>query len=229
VCGRFVSSTPASVLAEQFLVSDIKVAELAARWNVAPTDEVLAVATSKGVRRLGSFSWGLVPSWSKDARKGRPLVNLRADTVMTRPAFRRLLAAHRCIVPADGFYEWQAATPERPKRPVFIHRRDGQPLALAGLWAAWRASDADDDTAWLRTCTIITAEPNELVAPVHDRMPVILPPESWDRWLDSTIDDTAMLGELLVAHPAEQMELWPVSTEVNSVRNDGPSLVEPVG
>lgn len=216
-----MSSTPASALAEQFQVRDVKASDLPARWNVAPTDDVYAVAASKGVRRLGTFSWGLVPGWSKGPRSGRAMVNLRADTVVARPGFRRLLQTHRCVVPADGFYEWQAGVPGQPKRPVFVHSRDSRPLALAGLWSAWR----DDGGDWLRSCTIITAEPNELVAEVHDRMPVILPRQSWDLWLDTTVDDAAVVAELLVAHPADTMEMWPVSTQVNSVRNDGPALV----
>jgi putative SOS response-associated peptidase YedK len=225
MCGRFVSSTPAAVLAEQFSVTEVVAPDVGPRWNVAPTDEVLAVATRRGVRRLGVFSWGLVPGWSP---KPTRLINLRAETLASRPTFRRRLQRNRCIVPADGFYEWKAPGPGRAKVPHFITSRDGRPLALAGLWAAVRPP-GDEEAEWLRTCTIVTGPPNELVAAVHDRMPVVLPEAAWDAWLDDTEEDVALLSSLLVPAPAETMEMWPVSTSVNAVGNDGPNLVAPAG
>lgn len=214
-------------LAEQFLVAEVKAGEKDARYNVAPTDEVYAVATSKGVRRLGTLTWGLVPSWAKDPSPGKGMINLRAETVSDKPGFRRTLQNRRCIIPADGFYEWKDMGRGRPKQPFFIAGRDGRPLALAGLWAA-RKARSELDEEWLRTCTIITTDPNNLVAGLHDRMPAILPPEAWDTWLDEDVTDVEVLSKLLVPYPSELLVAWPVGRDVNSVANDGPSLVEPL-
>ena len=228
MCGRIVSSTPVSVLAEQFLVADVRAAELAARYNVAPTDEVLAVATTSGGRRLGTLSWGLVPNWATAPEPGRRMINLRAERLSDRPGFRRTLQRRRCVVPADGFYEWRAARDGRPKQPYLVRARDGRPLALAGLWDVWRDPDAAGADP-LRTCTVLTTEPNELVATLHDRMPVVLAPDACDVWLDPSVTDVDVLVGLLRPCPSDELEMWPVSTAVNSVRNDGPALVEPVG
>lgn len=233
MCGRFASSTPIAVLAEQFMVTEVKAEEHEARYNVAPTDDVYAVVSRHGGRRLGSLSWGLLPSWSKDASSSRRMINLRAETVTGKAGFRRLLERRRCVIPADGFYEWKQMGPGRPKQPFFITSRDRKPLALAGLWAAWRepdeeADDGEEDASqWVRSCTIITTEPNELVAPLHDRMPVVLAEEAWDVWLDEETD-VEVLGRLLAPYPSELLEMWPVGRDVNSVANDGPELVEPL-
>ena len=230
MCGRFASSTPVSKLVEQFLVEDVAVDEHDPTWNVAPTHEILAVAASKeGVRRLGTFKWGLVPSWAKDPSIGNRMINLRAETVSEKPSFKRTLAKHRCIIPVDGFYEWKQMGKGRKKQPFYIRSRDGTVLALAGLWEAWKekdTSDADDD--WLRTCTIITTTPNKVLSPIHDRMPVVLPPEAWDAWLDRENDDVDALVKLLRPAPDDLLELYPVSTDVNSVRNNGEQLVMPL-
>lgn len=227
MCGRFASSTPIAVLADQFMVAEIKAPERDASYNVAPTDEVYAVATRQGARRLGTLSWGLLPSWSKDASSSRRMVNLRAETVTGKQGFRRLLERRRCVIPADGFYEWKKMGEGRPKQPFFITSRDRRPLALAGLWAAWREPE-DQDAEWLRTCTVITTAPNELVAPLHDRMPAILSEEAWEVWLDESEVDVEALSRLLVPYPPELLEIWPVGREVNSVANNGPGLVEPL-
>src|SRR5687768_2161685 len=204
MCGRFVSSTPVSKLVEQFLVEDVAVDKHDPSWNVAPTNEILAVAASKeGARRLGTFKWGLVPSWAKDPSIGNRMINLRAETVSEKPSFKRTLAKHRCIIPVDGFYEWKHMGKGRKKQPFFIRSRDGTALALAGLWEAWKEKDkaGDEDDDWLRTCTIITTTPNKLLAPIHDRMPVVLPPEAWDTWLDRDNDDVDALVKLLEPAP----------------------------
>lgn len=231
MCGRFVSSTPVSKLVEQFLVEEVKVDDVEANFNVAPTNEIMAVAAStEGVRRLGTFKWGLVPTWAKDPSIGNRMINLRADTVSEKPSFRRLLAKHRCIIPVDGFYEWKDMGKGRKKQPFFIRSRDGTTLALAGLWEAWKDKEApaEDDSAWLRTCTIITTTPNGLLAPIHDRMPVVMPPESWDTWLDRGNTDTDELAALLKPAPDDLLELFPVGTQVNNVRNNGEELVLPL-
>lgn len=222
-----MSSTPVSALAERFLAAEVTAEEREPRYNVAPTDQVLAVATSEGVRRLGTLSWGLVPAWANAAGGGRRMVNLRSETVAERPGFRRLLQQRRCIVPADGFYEWQGRPDGRAKQPYLIRSRDGSPLALAGLWDVW-SDRSDPEADRLRTCTVLTTAPNEVLAALHDRMPVILPPQVWDAWLDPSVTD---LGEL-AAHlrPCDDalLELVAVGTAVNSVGNDGPALIEPV-
>lgn len=230
MCGRFVSSTPVSKLVEQFLVEEVKVEEHEPSFNVAPTTEILAVAaSSEGVRRLGTFKWGLVPSWAKDPATGNRMINLRAETVSEKPTFRRMLAKHRCIIPADGFYEWKDMGKGRKKQPFFIRPRDESVLALAGLWEAWKDKEApEDDDSWLRTCTIITTAPNELLKPIHNRMPVVLPPEAWDTWLDRSNEDADAMAALLVPAPDDLLEAYPVGTGVNKVANDDAQLVMPL-
>ncbi|HUS60988.1 MAG TPA: SOS response-associated peptidase [Acidimicrobiales bacterium] len=227
MCGRYVSSLPAASLAAYLRVDEIRSETLAPNWNVAPTDQVMTAATSKtdGLRKLGTMRWGLVPSWAKDVKVGAKMINARADTLLTKPAFRNLVARRRCIIPADGFYEWLKRD-DGTKQPVFIRRRDGDPMAFAGLWDVWRDRD-DPDAEWIRSCTIITTDANTLVAPVHDRMPVLVAEESWDAWLDPTNADTTSLTALLQPAEAELLELWPVGDRVNSVRNNGPELIAP--
>lgn len=209
------------------MVAEIKAAEQEASYNVAPTDDVYVVVSRHGARRLGTLSWGLLPSWSKEASSARRMVNLRAETVVAKGGFRRLLERRRCVIPADGFYEWKDMGKGRPKQPFFITGRDRRPLALAGLWATWH-DPADETTDPLRTCTVLTTDPNDLVAPLHDRMPVILTEEGWDVWLDEEQSGVEVLSRLLVPYPSELLEMWPVGREVSSVANDGPELVEPL-
>lgn len=233
MCGRFIATSPVSALAERFLVDEVKVDhEPDARFNVAPTLDVVAVAESRssdGARRLGTFRWGLVPSWAKDPSIGSKLINARAESVAEKPAFRKALSRRRCIVPADAFYEWRRPPQgsKAKKQPYVIRRRDGVPMAFAGLWEAWR-DPSGPEGEWLRTCTIITTAANEAVRPLHDRMPVILAPDAWDRWLDTDVEEVEAVRGLLVPSPAEDLETYPVSTLVNDVSNDGPELLEPV-
>ena len=232
MCGRFTSRTPATDLAEYFGVDEVVATDLGARFNVAPTDDVYAVAESHDgtTRRLGTFRWGLIPFWAKDEKVGARMINARVESLVDKPAFRRPFERRRCIIPADGFYEWERVSASR-KQPWYIRRLDGKPLAFAGLWDSWRPPGGDDaageEPARLRSCVIITGEPNERVARLHDRMPVVLPPEAWDAWLDPANHDVASLQGLLVPAPAELFELVAVSTAVNDVRNDGPELIEP--
>ncbi len=227
MCGRFVASTPVSVLAEQFLAAEVRAGEQAARFNVAPSDQVPAIATSGGIRRLGTLSWGLVPSWATSGASGRRMVNLRSETLAERPGFRRILQRRRCIVPADGFYEWQHGGTGGPKQPYLIRARDRAPLAMAGLWDVW--VDKEDPVGErLRTCTVLTTSPNAVVVALHDRMPVILAADAWDVWLDPDVTDVDLLTGLLRPCPDDLLELVPVGTAVNSVRNDGPALVDRV-
>jgi putative SOS response-associated peptidase YedK len=165
--------------------------------------------------------WGLVPSWSKDDKDGARCINAKAETVAERPSFRAAFKARPCLVPADGFYEWAPVGPAG-KQPYFITTRDKAPFAFAGLWEWWRAKDAPKDAPGLETFAILTTEPNELCAPIHNRMPVILAPEDWPRWLGSPDDRKPLLRSF----PAEQMECWSVGKAVGNVRNEGPQLIE---
>lgn len=223
MCGRYVASSPTSVLAAYFEVDEVAAETEGPNFNVAPTDPVPAVAVSSGgVRRLGLYRWGLVPSWSKSAAGGARMINARAETVLAKPAFRAAFARRRCLLPADGFYEW-ARPPDGPKQPWFVHRADGAPLAMAGLWEVWRNEAGD----LLRTCSVITTGANGLMAPIHDRMPVLIDPDRWGRWLDRANEDLAELATLLVPPDDRLLERYRVSTLVNSVRNNGPELLDP--
>ncbi len=226
MCGRYVSSTPVGVLAERFEVEDVRAPDLGARFNVAPTDDVYAVAEGKdGTRRLGTFKWGLVPFWAKDPKVGSRMINARVETLPSK--FKRTLERRRCLIPADGFYEWQERPAGQKNQPFFIHRKDGEQLAFAGLWEVWHDDD-DPDAEPLRTCSIITTDANQVVARTHDRMPVTLAADAWGPWLDVEQHDLDVIQGLLVhAEPAE-LDVYPVSTDVNSVKNDGAHLVEPL-
>lgn len=196
--------------------------QLPIRFNVAPTQPVYAVAESRGEnprRILGHLRWGLVPPWAKDPTVGSRMINARAEGIATRSAFQQALARRRCIIPADAFYEW------RDKRPFAFARRDGRPLAFAGLWEVWHDRDAPRGEP-LRTCTIITTAANAVLAPVHDRMPVILAPEAWSAWLDPTNQDVVAVQRLLVPCPEGDLEAWPVSTRVNNAANEGPDIIQ---
>jgi putative SOS response-associated peptidase YedK len=221
VCGRFTASSPPDVIAAYF-DAGMPEALLDPSWNVAPTDDVYAVGHDGGARRLAVLRWGLVPWWAKDIRIGSPHINARAETLTSKSAFREAFEKRRCIIPADAFYEWKRLD-EKRKQPYLIRRHDGDPVAFAGLWATWR--DPQRNGERLRTCSIVTTTANETVAPLHDRMPVILPPSAWDPWLDPINDDTVTLSHLLVPAPAALLTAHPVSSAVNSVRNNGPDLV----
>jgi len=223
MCGRFVSASPPDQIARYFDAVD-ETGGAEPNYNVAPTTDVFAVLVDGGVRKLESLHWGLVPHWAKDPSAGNRMINARAETLAEKSAYKSAFRKRRCIIPADGFYEWKKVPGQKAKQPMFIHRADDEPLAFAGLWSVWRSKE--DPTQELHSCTIITGEPNEKVAEVHDRMPVILPPSAWPTWLAPEVDDLDLLGALLVPAPASIIELYPVSTEVNNVRNQGPQLME---
>ncbi|RMH78186.1 MAG: SOS response-associated peptidase, partial [Actinomyces sp.] len=232
MCGRFVSATPPDRLAAYFDAEPPPPGHtLPLRYNVAPTSEVYGVYAPDGRRHLDTFHWGLVPFWARDPSIGNRMINARAESVADKPAYKRAFARRRCLVPVDGFYEWTTVPGRRRKQPWYITRVDDEPLALAGLWESWRDPDRTDDEGHpleLHSLTIITGDPNEDVAPVHDRMPVILPPAAWEEWLDPDERDTERLRRLLRPAPAGLLVVRPVSTEVNDARHEGPELIEPV-
>lgn len=252
MCGRFVSTSRPEEVASYFDASLAEQLVPAAgadggweNYNVAPTSSVLVVVERADERWVDRFRWGLVPFWAKDPSVGSRMINARAETLAEKPAYRQAFRKRRCIIPADGFYEWQVVPGRkadgpggRAKQPMYIHRRDGDRLAFAGLWELWTpkggpAPAADgaapgEGAEPLRTCTVVTGPPNEVVAPIHDRMPVMLPPDAWDVWLDPSVDDADLLRSLLVPAPAGLLVADPVSTAVNNVRNKGPELIERV-
>lgn len=223
MCGRFVQSHDAGFYADAFAVETIRTDSLPASFNVAPTDEVYAIAEHEGSRLLGSFRWGLIPFWAKDRKIAARNINARSETAAEKPAFRDSFVKRRCLIPADGFFEWQRLP--KGKLPHYFFANDRRPLALAGLWASWKDPETDE---WVRSCTILTGSPNELVADIHDRMPVILPESSWDAWLDRDNQDPNHITSLLSVFPPQQMDEYPVSTLVNKVANNYPECIEPL-
>jgi len=249
MCGRYASARKRIELLEEFTVQRDKVAEpLQPDYNVAPTKPVYAVVDraetaddesgargdggSNGAvqRELRVMRWGLVPFWAKDVRIGSRMINARAETVAEKPAFRRAFAKRRCLLPADGYYEWQQQPGGAAKQPIYISRSDGRPLAFAGLYELWRdpAVAREDPDAWLWTATIITTSAPDELGMIHDRMPMIIDPGRWADWLDPASNDAADLRALLVPAAASGLVTYPVSSAVNSVRNNGPHLIEPV-
>jgi putative SOS response-associated peptidase YedK len=250
MCGRFVSVSSPQLLADHFGVRETALPEHDSDYNVTPRAQVLVVRErapradhdeTDATRVLSLVRWGLVPSWADDPKIGDRMINARAESVATKPAYRRAFTKRRCIVPADAFYEWKVGErPDRdhgasagrraPRQPYCVRRRDGEPLAFAGLWEIWRdpaVADADAPDAWLRTCTVITTRANGVLAPIHDRMPVVLGEDDWNEWLDPANQELAALEGLLVPAPDEWVEAYPVSTRVNSPRNNDADLVAP--
>jgi putative SOS response-associated peptidase YedK len=218
MCGRFTLWTPAGRLAERFDLSSMP--DLKPRYNVAPTQSVAAVrVAAEGGREATLLRWGLVPSWADDPSVGARMINARSETVAEKPSFRTALARRRCLVLADGFYEWQPIG--KRKQPWLFRLRDGSPFAFAGLWERWPGRGGEP----LESCTVLTTSANDLVKPVHDRMPVILRPESEATWLDVGIKPASVLG-LLVPFAASDMTASPVDPRVGNARIDDPSCVE---
>jgi putative SOS response-associated peptidase YedK len=221
MCGRFSITGDVDFYAEYFGVDEVVTERLEPNWNVAPTDPVYVVAEHDGVRSLGSMRWGLVPHWAKDTRSIH--INARSETVATTPAFRDSFAGRRCLIPADGFYEWEPA--EEGRTPHWVYRADGYPMVFAGIWA----SRLDPETGeWRRTCSIITIDSQGTISRIHDRMPVALVPDVWDAWLDRDLNDPEAAVALLQPIDPETIMEHVVSRNVNSVKNNGPGLREKV-
>ena len=221
MCGRYTLATPdPGAIRDRFPIGES--IEVRQRFNVAPGDEVLAVTTNReGAPRGDLLRWGLVPSWAKSPSTGMKMINARLETVSERPAYRGAFERFRCLIVADGFYEWQRM-PSGPKQPFHITRDDGALFAFAGLWSIWHAPDGSK----LRTCTIITTEANSAIAGLHDRMPVILAPESEAQWLDTSTPHDR-LTEILAGLPARETAMTAVGLAVNDARYDGPECLAP--
>jgi putative SOS response-associated peptidase YedK len=250
MCGRYASSRRPQDLAEEFEIDEAMVKEtvaepLAPDYNVAPTKEVYAVVTrpprtdagqgEEPARQLRVLRWGLVPFWAKDPSIGNRMINARMETVTEKPAFRQAFAKRRCLLPADGYYEWYATEQQtsagKPvKQPFFIHPSDGSVMAMAGLYEIWRdpTRDEDDPQRFRWTCTVLTTTAEDAVGHIHDRMPMLVEPQRYADWLDPAQDDPETLRSLLVPAAPGRLEAYPVSTSVNNVRNNGPELLEPI-
>lgn len=249
MCGRYAAAKDPAALVEEFEVEEQLVEQpLKPDWNVAPTKKVYVVMErrpkdapddAEAARQLRVAKWGLVPSWAKDPSIGSRMINARVESVAEKPSFRRAFAARRCILPADGYYEWYQPEGEdvpltkagKPrKQPFYIHPRDGQSLAMAGLYEWWhdKTRDRDDPEAWLLTTTIITTSSTDEVGRIHDRMPLVVDRRHWDAWLTPDAAEPELLTELLQPASAVLLDAFPVSLAVNDVRHNGPELVEPL-
>jgi putative SOS response-associated peptidase YedK len=225
MCGRF-TLTQSAQLAKHFELDEEP--EFVAGYNIAPTQPVPVIRVGKTTRREFDYLyWGLIPSWSKDPTIGARMINARSETVTEKPSFRTAFKRRRCLIAADGFYEWQQSGSKKPgvkKQPFYFHLRDHQPFGFAGLWEYWHSPEGDE----IESCTILTTAANEQMQPIHDRMPVILHPQDYDLWLDPAVQVPDRLLPLLRPYLAEQMQHYPVSTKVNRPSNDSPDCIVPL-
>jgi len=222
MCGRYTLTASPEQLRQAFPGFDIP-DQTPSRYNIAPTQPV-AVIPNDGRNRLDFYVWGLIPSWAKDPSIGNRMINARAETLLEKPAFRAAFRRRRCLIPADGFYEWMQQPGSKTKTPMLIRKQAGKPFAFGGLWETWNSPDGSQ----ILSCTIITTEPNPLMAAIHNRMPLILPEEAYDLWLEPGEARSETLQALLQPYPAQEMEAFPVSTLVNSPSNDVPDCVLPI-
>ena len=222
MCGRFTQTASPEVIAQQFALTDLLL--FTPRYNIAPSQSIAAIRIDPDTttRTLVMLRWGLIPSWAKDAKIGNQCINAKAETVAEKPSFRSAFKKRRCLIVATGFYEWQVQG--RTKHPMWIGLKSRHPFAFAGLWEQWTPAEGQP----LETCTIITTEPNDLLAPIHNRMPVILTPTVYDQWLDPTFQQSESLKVLLRPYPSDELTVYPVSTLVNNPRHDVPQCLEPV-
>ncbi len=221
MCGRFTLKVNKKQLAEAF--ADYELPEqLVPRYNIAPSQPVMVVANSDQ-NKMDFFVWGLIPSWAKDPKIGNRMINARSETLAEKPSFRAAYKRRRCLVLTDGFYEWRRNT-DKSKTPMYIQLESQEPFAFAGLWELWHSPQGDE----VLSCTIITTRPNNFMATIHNRMPVILPPAAYEQWLDPTEQSATQLNPLLIPYPAAEMTAYPVSTTVNNPRNDVAACIEQV-
>jgi putative SOS response-associated peptidase YedK len=215
MCGRFVSRDQAAI--ERYFNVSSRQYKLLDRYNVVPGTDIPVIRLIGGERVLSPMRWGLIPCWAKDGKIGHKMINAIAETVATNPAFCSSYKSRRCLIPADGFYEWRSDI--EPVQPYYIHRRDGAPIGFAGLW---ETRNVEDEI--VETCAIVTTESNDMMAQLHDRMPVILAPENFDRWVAGPTEE---VGTLLVSCPYEWLKAYPISAQVDDPRNEGPELLRP--
>ena len=227
MCGRYVVAYDPATLVQGFSLT--RVQPFPRRWNIAPQSEVPVVHDTREGERVGTLMrWGLVPVWAKDPSVGARMNNARLETAAEKPSFRQALRRRRCLIPASGFYEWQPRTGadgKAFKQPWYFSAADGRPLAFAGLFEAWRPAE---DAPWLLTCCILTREANATMAPVHDRMPALVPPERWAAWLDRGQQDPAALTDCLPPTPPDALRAWPVDRAVGRASSEGEQLVQPL-
>ena len=222
MCGRYAFFSPAEAVKRTFALDLLP--ELKPRYNIAPTQSVPALrVVEEGRRSLTMLHWGLVPHWAKERAIGNRMINARSETLAEKPSYREAFRRRRCLVLADGWYEWQSAP--GGKQPWFVRLRDPRPIAFAGLWEKWK--DAAGEL--LESCTIVTCDASESIRKIHDRMPVVLPEESWDRWMDPAYSDTEALSKILVPFDQKALRAWQVSRLVNAPKNEGPKLIEAEG
>jgi putative SOS response-associated peptidase YedK len=226
MCGRFTQQLSTSEFARIFAAEPL-VDDPGGRFNVAPMRTAAVVVARDDHRAIVAYKWGLVPSWAKDPRIGSRMINARAETIATSPAYRASFGKRRCLVPVDAFYEWHRVG-KGPSQPYVIRHADGSPLAFAGIWSSWRDPSAPEAADPLRTFSIVTTTANGILAPIHDRMPVVLGPDSWPLWLGTDVPGSGELIALLRPAPEAGLIRYPVARYVNDVRNDGPVLVEPI-
>ena len=222
MCGRFTSYHSNSEIAKAFVLADVP--HLEPRYNIAPTNTVATIlrSNSQNDREFKWLRWGLIPHWAKEQKIGNKLINARAETVAQKPSFRSAFRRSRCLIIASGFYEWQRA--ENKKQPFYIQQIDCLPFALAGLWSTWQSSEVET----IDTCTIITTKANEIMQPIHKRMPVILKSDDYEKWLDPTIQQPELLQPLLQPYDSNKLKAYPVSTLVNNPRNDSPECISSI-
>jgi putative SOS response-associated peptidase YedK len=218
MCGRYTLTSSPEALRGLFRYAEEP--NFPQRYNVAPNQPIAIVRLVDGKRQFALVRWGLLPSWVKDPRTFTLLINARGETVLEKPAFRAAMKRRRCLIPADGFYEWQAAGDR--KRPFYVRAKSGAPLAFAGLWETWTGPNGEE----LETAAIVTTRANRMLSPIHDRMPVIIPPEAFDLWLDCTNVDAQTAAALIVPAPEDLLEAYEVSTAVNRTANDGPAMTK---
>jgi putative SOS response-associated peptidase YedK len=222
MCGRFVQNIRLEILQQNFNIRTIDF-DIIPNFNVAPTQEILTIVSHDNENKLEKLHWGLVPFWAKDTSIGSRMINARAETVSSKPSFRNAFKKRRCLIPADGFYEWTGE--KGKKQPYYVSIPSGEPFAFAGLWERW--TDKDDKSVY-SSCTIITTAASESIREIHHRMPVILYPEVYEKWLDVEIQDPKDLESVLRDGIIHDMKYYPVSTFVNSVKNNDPNCIKPI-
>ncbi len=227
MCGRYVSVSTPEQLAEYFEAGEVRTDSLGERFNVAPTLDVYAVIERDGERRLGTLRWGFIPFWTKALKGARAPINVRVESVHEKRMFASAFEKRRCIIPADAFYEWQPRASSPKKQPYVIQDPDRRPLAFAGIWSVWRDPDQGDDAEPIFSCAIVTTAARGRMEDLHDRMPVMLPPQLWDTWLSAEPQEATHLQRAIAALGTPKLEAYSVSDRVNNVRNEGPELVEP--